>query len=319
MIQINLTSQPYSKKHVKSKKRVVLPEAALKLINAKVIKYILIGLVGIICCGVIFFLSTTLFRSRAPHTEAITVIDEYIPSPQGSSVGIEELVPDKDASAEKLQTKGVLHLPYDQMSFIERVNYEIQFVKNVLDLLGKTVIIGVDFKTITMSAFKAVSGVGVSQSKEKVTTVFAHLRKEKATLLPEPFSKITATGDGAAFVVSCTVEFGLDFESPFMLAATDIIAPIDCNEVLDRMAETASIDSVTIRTQPAQIQAVMAGQYRRFYYRFTASSSYTNFANFITNCYRRRIPVAFDELKMAAVKTNVLEITADIVLTTTFE
>lgn len=310
MIRINLAKKSSQKR--KRTRKVAVPRKLLQFGTAALV---------ILICGSVgyYFLDFKKLATKKsiPHTDH--AVDEYRPSSFVNFLGIEDIVPDRSMATDKLQTRGILNLPYNQLSFIEQVNYEMYFAKNVLELLGKTALSGVEFKNLALQSFNTFSGVGLSSSRERVKQTFSNLRKENVTILPKPFSYIDSTGSGYRFIIACKVDFGLDFEAPFLLGADDIMAVSEIKPTLKNITETAEYDSVRLLTDLNQTQNTLLGKYRRFSYTFSAAGSYAHLTNFIMNLNRRRIPVAFESLRIKAVKQNELKIDAEIVLTTTFE
>lgn len=309
MILINLAKQPV---HSRQPFRV-------EAIPMRVVKSVTIGASLLLCIILMYYLYKYSFLMRDTKETVAPIVDDYTPSVQTSPQVVEEIVPEKNTTVDKLQTKGMLTIPYEKLSFIEKVNYEIHFTKNVLELLGRVVVKGVDFKTITLNSFTTVSGVGLSKSREKVTEIFTNLREEKMTILPKPLSQINPVADGYQFTISSQVDFGLNLESPFLLSVENLLSPTDVEAIIKRMVETARDDSIEIIENPIQEQTSVDGKFRRFYYRFSGKTSYNNFANFVVNLYRKKIPIAFAELKLVAIKVNVLKVDARILITTTLE
>ena len=100
-------------------------------------------------------------------TDKSLATDDFVPSSLVSSHVIEEVVDDLSDSKDKLKRRGILDLPYEQLSFVEKVNYEIHYAKNIFDLLSRTALPGVDFTSVTMQSFKSLQGTGLCNSKEK--------------------------------------------------------------------------------------------------------------------------------------------------------
>lgn len=304
MIRINLLKQPAKKK---SKKLKLSPKFFI-------IVGITSGVLLVSAGGWWGFKKLYLFLPEGK--QKVVVKDDFTPSTFVSAYNVEEVVRDVNDSKDKLKRRGVLDLPYEQLSFVEKINYEIHFAKNVCDLLTRTVIPGVDFKNIQVSSFKTFKGVGVSNSKENLIKVFKLLKKEKVEILPKPQTVIRKSNNGYQFTISCITEFGLNLEAPFLLGPDDVLEYEEVDMVLKKIVNIAEDDGVNITSGPFRLKAFFVGDYRRFRYRLSGTSSYSNFVAFINNLYERHVPCAFEEFKLTALSENSLKIEADIIFTT---
>lgn len=305
MIRINLLKQPAKKKIKRGKvspKVFIIPGS--------------IAAVVILCAGA--WWAIKIFNLFSPKDrQKVVVKDEYAPSSHISTNVVEDVVDDKFDTKEKLTERGMLDYSYEKLSFIEKVNYELNFAKNVCDLLTETIQKGVNFSSIQADSFNTMKGIGVTDSKEKVVILFKSLKDhKKVELLPRPHSKFSGSGNAYSFHILCKTEFGLDLEAPFIIDVEEIINYDELDLLVKRIVDVASDEGVTIRSGPARIDASLLDGYRRIRYHFSGVSSYNTFVTFINSLYNRHVQCAFEKLKLTALSENALEIDANILFTT---
>jgi len=255
-----------------------------------------------------------LFSNK--NTATRTVKDDFVPSSIVSSHIVEEVVGDLTDSKDKLNRRGILNLPYEQLSFIEKVNYEIHYAKNIFDLLSRAAFSGIDFNSVQVSSFKSLQGVGICSSKDHVIQFFKALKKEKIELFPKPKTQIRKSGAGYKFTIDSNTKFGLNLEAPFLLGPEDILTYKDLSVTVNNMVNAAQESGLHLQSEPRQKEAFFVGDYRRFRYRISGTSSYNAFISFVNSLYARHIPCAFEELKLTALNNASVQIEADIIFTT---
>lgn len=305
MIRINLLKQPAKKK----KKRW--------RISPKV--FIVPGsIAGIVIISVgIWLLIKQLPLFSGERKRQIIVKDDYAPSSFVSSNAVEDVVNDKFNTKDKLSERGLEDFPYNRLSFIEKVNYELHFAKNICDLFNKTVQPGVEFNRIEADSFNTLKGIGIANSQEKVVSLFKELKEnKKVNLLPKPQSKFSGSGSMYTFNFLCKTEFGLNLEAPFLIDAEEIIGYEEVKLLVKRVRDVAADEGVSIRLGPERIDASFQNGYRRIRYHFSGTSSYNRFVSFINSLYDRHVQCAFEKIKLTAVNDNFLEIDANIIFTT---
>lgn len=305
MIRINLLKQPAKKK---IKKRKLSPR--LFIIPGSIIACVLL------CAGLWWTLKTAArFSSKEKAKDMVR--DDYTPSTFRSPQAVEDVVEDVMDSKDKLDKSGLLRLRYEEFSFMEKINYEINFAKNVCDLLGKTVFPGVDFNTIALSSFKTLQGKGVTKSKEDVVTLFEAFRRENLQIMPKPETRITANdGGGYKFVIVCLLELGLNLEAPFLIDANTIIDNDELEILVKRVEDVAKDEGLYINSGPKRSDSFLEENYRRHRYHMTATSSYNTFVAFINSLYTRHIPCAFEKFTLTALNETSLKVEADLIFTT---
>ena len=271
---------------------------------------------ALIICTLGLVIIKRLFFSSPKVTNEYRIKDDYSPSTFVKSNVVEEVVRDVNDSNDKITKRGLLDLPYEQLSFLEKINYEINFAKNICDLLHNTFTPGVDFRNLQISSFKSFQGDGLSKSKENVIKVFNALKKEKVEILPKPKTSITRKDDIYYFTVSCITEFGLDLEAPFLLGYDEVLDHNDLAITTQKILVVAEENNVTVSSDLTQYKSNIIGDYKRFRYRFSGASSYNNFVAFVNSLYDRHIPCAFETFKLRALEQDLLSFEAEILLTT---
>ena len=271
---------------------------------------------ALVICTTGLVIIKRIFFSKPKITNEYIIKDDYLPSTFVKSNVVEEVVRDVNDLNDKINKRGLLDLSYEQLSFLEKINYEINFAKNICDLLHNTFITGVDFRNLQISSFKSFGGDGFSKSKENVIKVFNALKKEKVEILPKPKTSITKKEDIYYFTISCITEFGLNLEAPFLLGYDEVLADNDLSITTQKILVVAEENNVAVSSGLTLYKSNVIGDYKRFRYRFSGTSSYSNFVAFVNSLYDRHIPCAFEKFKLSARKQDLLSIEAEILLTT---
>ncbi len=307
MIQINLLKQPQRK----SIKRIKLSRKSIIIASS---------VVGVLLLSIIGWRLFLIFKSSLKKDDTkITVKDDFSPSTYLNPKNVEEVVRDINKLNDKLDKRGFLKIPYDEMSSIEKINYEIHFSKNVCDLLTRTAIPGIDFKNLEVDSYNTLIGIGLCDIKENVIKLFKSLKREKVEILPKPQSIIRKQHHWYQFTISSVLpEFGLNFEAPFFLGPNDLPDHEDLDLIIKKMVQTAKNDNIKITSGPNRVESYFKGDYRQFRYQLKGKSSYTDFVIFINSLYNRQIPCSFQMFKLKAEGKNILKIEADIVFTTSY-
>ena len=165
-------------------------------------------------------------EKTAPPQELRVVKPELAPSTYANTNMVEEVVREVNDSRLKLRETGMLGLPYEQLSFAEKINYEFLFAKNVCEMLSRTIPAGIGLKSLEVDNFQTVYAAGVGPSKDLVQEMLASLKNEKLTVLPPPYSFIKPNGhEGFRFAFSCKTEFGLNLTDPLVDLALAAVGP----------------------------------------------------------------------------------------------
>lgn len=256
------------------------------------------------------------FLTKSGREQEVTRDVAVVKPDISHTLAVEDIVRDLDEKTDKLKRSGYLNLPYEQLSFIEKINYEIHFAKNIIEVLAQTVKPGVDFRTIEAKEFKTLWGQGLSNSRDDITYLLTSLRDKNITLRPKPHTHIVRKRDYYQFTLSSVCAFGLDLGAPFLVARSDIIEDEDISFVIKNIVAIANETSVNFTSGPKQYDKHAAGNYKRYRYTFTAVSSYNNFVLFVGTLYNRHIQCAFERFRLTAKTDTTLKIDADIIFTT---
>jgi hypothetical protein len=306
MIRINLL------KGVERKKR----PAPLR-IPGSVIKGAIVFLLVAILAGAGYLLITSGILKKKPvivHAE----VEHTPPQPIAGSNVVEDVVHEIQGSRDVQEKGGVLHLSYADLSFAEKINYEILFAKNVCDLLARSAPAAIGLKTLEAREFQSIYGVGVSPSQGVITDFFNTLReKEQAELLPRPHTNIMQRGKGYQFVFTMKKEFGLNLLSPVVnLSLRQLPNRDNLDATVRKFMAVADECQLKSTQQPRQVATTTYERFRRFTFKYRCTASYAQFVRFVDALQSAGIPCAFESFKLVAQSKSILIVDAQIVFTT---
>ena len=249
--------------------------------------------------------------SKAPETPA----PKYNPLPQDKSNIVEEVVKEVNQSQTHSGTGGILDISYQEMSFGEKINYEVYFGKKAFELISRSFPEGIQLKSLEISNFQTIYAVGLGGTREIVSSTFSSLREGKAEILPQPYSYIKSNGGrGYKFVATCKADFGLDFTDPFK-PLDNLQSRDDLQKVLKTVNNLASQDGLKIRNKPELVSSEKVGVYSRFIYRISGSGSYKDFVSFVINLYKENQVCAFKKVEIKALADGTVGVTAELLFT----
>lgn len=251
-------------------------------------------------------------KSRPPETRVPT---SFTPSTYKKTDIVEEVV--REISSERAGggTGRLLDLSYDKLSFLEKVNYEVLFGKNVFELLSRAVPQGIGLRSLEVADFQSIYAVGLGTTRELVSATFIALKSEKLELLPQPFSYITSNnGDGYRFVVTCKTKFGLDLTDPFQ-ASDHIPSREDIPLLTKKITGIGERAGLQWSGSPLQLDAEKIGAFRRFHYRYRGTASYSDFVKFLLSLHENKIPCAFKKINLIALDGSAVEIESQLIFT----
>ncbi|MCL2689699.1 MAG: hypothetical protein FWE57_07625 [Chitinispirillia bacterium] len=204
---------------------------------------------------------------------------------------------------------------YEDMSTVEKINYEVLFARNAFELITRSVPPGVRLRTIEIENFQTVYTSGVSPSREMVQELFSAFRRVKGELLPRPFSHIKDDPSGGfQFVVTTKPRFGLELDDPFQ--ALDHLGFRESLTVnLRKFSNLARSNNFKMRAAPSQISVDRVGSYRRVVYRAEGESTYRDFHKFILALYDEKVPCAFRKITLTARNNDIVHVSAEILFT----
>jgi hypothetical protein len=230
---------------------------------------------------------------------------------------VEEVVKEVNDSRLKLRESGVLDLPYDQLSFSERINYELLFTKNVCEMLSRVIPAGVGLKSLEIDNFQTVYAVGIGPARNIVQDMLVSLKKEKVTVLAPPYSFIKpGWKEGFRFAFSCKTQFGLNLADPLVdgsLARLPSRAALP--EVLDKFGKLAKLNHIAITKKISQTSSEKVGSYYRVVYQWSGTTSYKNFVQFVMGLYDAKLMGALKRCALTAKTSSVIAIESQLVVT----
>jgi hypothetical protein len=204
---------------------------------------------------------------------------------------------------------------YEDMSTVEKINYEVLFARNAFELVTRSVPPGVRLRTVEIENFRTVYISGVSPSREMVQELFSAFRRMKGELLPRPFSNIKDdAGGGFQFVVTSKPRFGLELDDPFQ-ALDHLGFKESLTANLRKFSNLARSNNFKMRAAPSQISVDRVGSYRRVVYRAEGESTYRDFHKFVLALYDEKVPCAFRKITLTARNNDVVHVSAEILFT----
>jgi hypothetical protein len=303
MIKINLQKKPAVHKKVEKK-----PFPVKKVIVTVLVIVLIAGLGG----GAYYYFELMPVKtvSKAPQTPA----PKYNPLPQVKSNIVEEVVKEVNESQAHSGAGGVLDIPYQEMSFGEKISYEVYFGKKVFELIIRS-FSNAKLKSLEISNFQTIYAVGLGDTREIVSSTFTSLRDGKVEILPQPYSYIKSNGGKEyRFVVTCKADFGLDLTDPFK--PLDNLQPRDdLQKVLKDVNIMATQDGLNIRNKPELVSSEKVGVYSRFVYRISGSGSYVNFVKFVMDLYKKNLVCAFKKVEIKALGDGTVGVIAELLFT----
>jgi len=204
---------------------------------------------------------------------------------------------------------------YEDMSAVEKINYEVLFGRNSFELVTRSVPQGVRLRTVEIEDFRTVYINGVSPAKEMVQELFSAFRREKGEILPRPYSHIKDDASGGfQFVVTAKPRFGLELDDPFQaLDHLGFRESLTAN--LRKFSNLARGNNFKMRAAPSQISVDRVGSYRRIVYRVEGESTYRDFHKFVLALYDEKVPCAFKKIKLTAKNNDAVHVSAEILFT----
>ncbi|MBD3346234.1 MAG: hypothetical protein GF401_14350 [Chitinivibrionales bacterium] len=273
-----------------------------------------IGLVLVISLVVFFVRNRPV--SQAPEEKQ--VVSEHTPSSFAQSDIIEDVVKDIHDNKDLQQRSGYIDLPYEQLSFAGKLNYEALFAKNVCDMLIRTIPEEIGLRSLEVENFQTIYALGFSSSKVLIDELFTSLKEEEIELLPKPLTFIRPNkGSGYRFAFTCEAGWGLHTADPFVdLSLSNLPLRSTLNSSLKKFKQSAGKSSLEFTRNLSKIDAEKIGDCRRFTYEFSGKSSFANFVKFLENLYDARIHCAFKKITLVAKNRNEVAIDAEVIFTT---
>ncbi len=144
--------------------------------------------------GALWTFRASLLPKPGPREkQEITVNAAAAPSTFAKSGMLEDVVKEVSDVGQKISADGILRLPYNELSFTEKIDYEVLFAKEIVELLGKAVPAGIGLRELDADNFQTVYAVGLAPSRELVESVFSTLKANDVTLLPRRSPRLRRT------------------------------------------------------------------------------------------------------------------------------
>jgi hypothetical protein len=208
-----------------------------------------------------------------------------------------------------------LNIPYSEMTFLEKVNYEVLFGRSVFQALSKAIPPGIGLRMLEVDNFISIYATGIGDTKELISSTFTALKDENFELLPKPHSYITANGNrGFKFVVTCKADLGIDHADPFQ-PWEHIGTRDDIPFILKRISDVAQANTLSLSKKPSQISSEDIGLYRRCIYNYKGKGDYKSFVSFILGLYNEKIPCSFKKVILKAGNGTAIDIEIELLLT----
>jgi hypothetical protein len=263
--------------------------------------------------GGIYFLQGNKKPQPKPVPQVVQKT-EFKPSTHVKPNMIEEVVKEVNSERETNKRKGFINLTYDEMSFAEKINYEVFFAYNIFDSLSRIIPSGIGFKALEIDNFLTLYSVGISSNSSLITETFARL-KDNLGLLPQPYSSIKENGEaGFRFVITCKPTFGVDLANAYQ--------PIDYLFKRDDIAskikdfrKLASEFNIVSTSGPVSQRVNKIRDFERYEYRWECTSTYRDFVQFIKELNVKKIPCAFRTLHIKAIRGNKVSVVSDCIFT----
>lgn len=281
------------------------------------IKKISIGSGSLIVLIVLFVIvKGFIFGPKKDKGADYILRDAYDPSSHMNKNVIEETVRDEKGHGDKIDKNGILRIPYEDMAFIEKVNFENHFAKAVIDLLQRDVSSGVDFRGISFQDYTVLTGNGRSNSRSKINDVFKNLRGDGVTFSPKPNTSIFKLKEGYGFKIESRFRPGLNMKTPFKVYKEDIPDFEDVDIIIKRIIDACQEGGLMLKSGPARNSAEVKNDFRRVSYKMSCNGSYRSFASFINKMYLQQIPCSVKSASLKAVSAGTLRINLEIMITT---
>jgi hypothetical protein len=302
MIRINLLKNAALKKG--TKRAIGFPKW-IPVVATTFLCMLLVGAAGV------WFLKT---KKKPEPPVVIEQKTDFKPSTHVSPNMLEEVVKEVSDERASNQKAGFINLTYDEMSFAEKINYEIFFAKNLLDSLSNIVPVGIGFKTLEIDDFLTMYTVGLGSSLAQVTNTFT-LFKDHLGLLPQPYSYIKENETkGYKFIVTCKPNFGVDLINPYQ-PIEHLFSKDDLSDKLASFTRLAVQHNLRFTSKPVSEHVEKIREFQRFEFEWNCTGTYKDFVLFVNNLYTENLPCAFRSIHIKAKTGNNVEISTSLIFT----
>lgn len=285
--------------------------------SKKWIKPLIVVLAALLVVGGVETVVVTLLKRAKPVKQAKTAIPDSTFAPASRAIA-KDVVPDVQDTQLVHRETSLLDLPYADMSFEEKVNYEFLFARNVFDLLGRAIPRQINLESLNVGSFSTVTVKGSCSSREIITKMLTDFRNKKIAILPRPLSSIVSTADGGfRFTIVLKPEFGLNLKDSLVDPSLSALPPRTIVPAKVRKLKTILTNNkIHFAKPPSMVSGTKLKKNRRLVYHFEAKGSYDDFVRAIRALYGQKVLCAFKSLQMSVPAPGRVSIKADVVFTT---
>lgn len=279
-------------------------------------KWILLAGSTFLCLILIGGAGVWFFKTKKKPEPPIVIEQktDFKPSTHVNPNMLEEVVKEVSDERASNQRAGFINLTYDEMSFAEKINYEVLFSKNLLDSLSRIIPQGIGFKTLEIDNFSTMYSIGLGSSSAQVTKTFT-LLKDHLGLLPQPYSYIKENETkGYKFVVTCKPNFGVDLINPFQ-PMEHLFTKDELSGKLTTFTNLAVQNNLHFTGKPISVRVEKIREFQRFEFEWHCAGTYKNFVQFVNNINKERLPCAFRFIHIKAKTGNEVEISTNLIFT----
>jgi hypothetical protein len=303
MIRINLLRQSAQRQHA----------------GFSIPKPLGLGIAGALGALALLVLVITVVRALLPDKQPPLYVrdEEHLPSSLSGSKVVEEPVREVRDMPVPLERQGFLNMPYEEMRFPEKVNYEILFARKVFELLATTMPEEIGLREVKLRDYDRIYCRGRSSSRDSVVQAFTNVRAAPVKLHPKPQTYIRSQGNDYVFAMTATPEFGLDLQAPFLdLGLGHLPSRQALEQTVRRIIQSARESGIRFSKSPTRSNTSSVGHYRRFYYQFSGNASFEDFVTFVRRLHDKEIPCAFRRLNLKARNARTVSVSGELVITT---
>jgi hypothetical protein len=272
------------------------------------------GIVLLCVCAGAGFWYFKFYKQLTPVVAIPEVKTDFKPSTHVNPNMLEEVVKEVNDEKYSNQKAGFINLTYDEMSFAEKINYEVFFCKNIFDSLSKAIPVGVGFKLLEIDNFITIYSIGLGNSSDVVTDLFSKM-KDQLGLLPQPYSYIKKNdAKGYKFVITCKPNLGLDLVNAYQ-PVDHLFAKDELSGKINKFTSLASSNRLHFKNKPVSLHVEKIREFQRFEFEWSSNGTYKDFVQFIADLYNEQLPCAFKSIHLKATTENNVEISTTIIFT----
>jgi hypothetical protein len=279
----------------------------------KILGIVAAAVMVVVAGGVLWTFRAALIPAAPPQQKQEPVAQKEPASSAPAGPGmLAEVVREVREEGSGVAAGPVAESSYNDLSFDQRIAYEVLFAKNVLELMDRAVPAGVGIRTLEADNFQTVYAVGLAPSRALVEGLFASLKAGNVSLLPRPLTQIAPNGgDSYRFAVTGRVRFGPD-------PAAGISLPLngDLPRALQAFEKAARENSISIVKKPSKASTEKVGGCCRYLYQWSGTGSYRNFSRFVDQLCQTRQAFAFKRISLTAASGPHVTIESQVIVTT---